>query len=133
MATAITRLCIGPADHGRRMTLQEFRDAEEQEGSRYERARGALEVSQGPDEPPGRRRPEPLHLGCPASSRSSTLHLPIRRRERILVRGSGGFSASWIRNLGVPSDSSTGSQPLKEAEEGSSYTLSGDELALHEG
>ena len=53
MATATTRLRIGPADHGRRMTLQEFLDAEEEEGYRYELARGVLEVSQVPNEPHG--------------------------------------------------------------------------------
>jgi Uma2 family endonuclease len=49
MATIQTR--IGPADHGRRMTLDEFREAEEQPGYRYELARGVLHVV----EVPGRR------------------------------------------------------------------------------
>ena len=40
-----TRISISPADHGRRMTLQEFMDAEEEEGYTYELARGVLEVS----------------------------------------------------------------------------------------
>jgi Uma2 family endonuclease len=53
MATATTRLRIGPADHGRRMTLQEFLEAEEEAGYRYELARGVLEVSQVPNEPHG--------------------------------------------------------------------------------
>ena len=39
MATAAEVLRIGPADHGRRMSLQEFLDAEEEEGYRYELAR----------------------------------------------------------------------------------------------
>ncbi len=46
MATIATR--IGPADHGRRMTLEEYLDAEEEEGYRYELARGVLEVSRVP-------------------------------------------------------------------------------------
>jgi Uma2 family endonuclease len=48
-----TRLHIGPADHGRRMTLEEFRDAEEEEGYRYELARGVLEVTEVPNDPHG--------------------------------------------------------------------------------
>ncbi len=46
MASIQTR--IGPADHGRRMSLDEFRDAEEQPGYRYELARGVLDVSEVP-------------------------------------------------------------------------------------
>jgi Uma2 family endonuclease len=49
MATSTLR--IGPADHGRAMTLQEFKDAEETPGYRYELARGILEVTELPDEP----------------------------------------------------------------------------------
>ncbi len=48
-----TAIRIGPADHGRPMTLQEFLDAEEEEGFRYELARGVLEVTEVPDEPHG--------------------------------------------------------------------------------
>jgi Uma2 family endonuclease len=47
------KLRIGPADHGRRMTLEEFRDAEEEEGYRYELARGVLEVSEVPNDSHG--------------------------------------------------------------------------------
>jgi Uma2 family endonuclease len=39
---------IGPADHGRPMTLDEFLEAEEEPGYRYELARGVLEVSEVP-------------------------------------------------------------------------------------
>src|SRR4051794_37967655 len=46
-----TRIRIGPADHGRRMTLDEFREAEEVEGYRYELARGVLEVNEIPKTP----------------------------------------------------------------------------------
>lgn len=45
---ATTRIRIGPADHGRRMTLDEFREAEEGPGSCYELARGVLEVTEVP-------------------------------------------------------------------------------------
>jgi Uma2 family endonuclease len=51
---ATTRIQIGPADHGRKMTLEEFRDAEVEEGYRYELARGVLEVIDIP-KPPHRR------------------------------------------------------------------------------
>ncbi len=51
MATTQTR--IGPADHGRRMTLDEFRDAEEEPGYVYE-SHGALEVIEFPKTPPRR-------------------------------------------------------------------------------
>jgi Uma2 family endonuclease len=51
MASLATR--IGPADHGRAMTLEEFRDAEVEEGYRYELARGVLEVTEVPNDPHG--------------------------------------------------------------------------------
>jgi hypothetical protein len=50
MATGATPLRIGPADHGRELTLQEFLEAEEEEGYRYELARGVLEVTEVPNE-----------------------------------------------------------------------------------
>ncbi len=49
MATVRTQ--IGPADHGRKMTLEEFREAEEQPGYCYELARGVLEVIEIPKTP----------------------------------------------------------------------------------
>jgi len=51
MSTLATR--ISPADHGRTMTLDEFRDAEVEEGYRYELARGVLEVTHVPGDPHG--------------------------------------------------------------------------------
>jgi Uma2 family endonuclease len=48
---ATTHLRIGPADRGRKMTLDEFRDAEEEPGYRYELARGVLEVIDIPKTP----------------------------------------------------------------------------------
>jgi Uma2 family endonuclease len=53
MATIVTSLRIGPADRGRTMTLEQFMDAEVEEGYRYELARGVLEVSEVPDDPHG--------------------------------------------------------------------------------
>jgi len=51
MATVTTSLRIGPTDHGRAMTLEEFLDADVEEGYRYELARGVLEVNQVPNDP----------------------------------------------------------------------------------
>src|SRR5215467_14349214 len=42
------KLRIGPTDHGRAMSLDEFREAEEQPGYLYELARGVLEVVEVP-------------------------------------------------------------------------------------
>ncbi len=53
MATVTTPLRIGPADRDRAMTLEEFLDAEVEEGYRYELARGVLEVNQVPNDPHG--------------------------------------------------------------------------------
>jgi Uma2 family endonuclease len=50
MATVTMPLRIGPADHGRTMTLDEFEEADFEEGYRYELARGVLEVSEIPGE-----------------------------------------------------------------------------------
>ncbi|MGC8638629.1 MAG: Uma2 family endonuclease [Isosphaeraceae bacterium] len=52
MATA-TVLQIRPADHGRKMTLEEFMEGEFEEGFRYELARGMLEVTYVPGQPHG--------------------------------------------------------------------------------
>lgn len=51
MATVAHRL-LGPADHGERMSLEEFEQADVDPGYQYELARGVLEVSEVPDEFP---------------------------------------------------------------------------------
>jgi Uma2 family endonuclease len=48
---ASLKLRIGPADHGRKMTLDEFREAEEEPGYLYELARGVLEATEVPNDP----------------------------------------------------------------------------------
>jgi Uma2 family endonuclease len=53
MATVIMPLQISMADHGRAMTLEEFMEAEEEDGYRYELARGVLEVTEVPNDPHG--------------------------------------------------------------------------------
>ncbi|MGO8903713.1 MAG: hypothetical protein ACLQU5_36050 [Isosphaeraceae bacterium] len=50
---ATVNLRIGPADNGRRITLEEFREAEEQPGYLYELARGVLEVTEVPGDDQG--------------------------------------------------------------------------------
>jgi Uma2 family endonuclease len=48
MTIAATKVRIGPADHGRRMSLDEFDDAEVEEGYQYELDRGVIIVSDVP-------------------------------------------------------------------------------------
>jgi len=48
-----TQIRIGPADHGRRMTIDEFRDAEEEPGYLYELARGVVEATEIRNDPHG--------------------------------------------------------------------------------
>ena len=52
MAT-VDKLRLGPADNGRRLTLDEFLEADEEQGYRYELARGVLEVTIVPNDPHG--------------------------------------------------------------------------------
>ncbi len=52
MSTAVVPR-VGPADHGRSMTLDEFMECEVEEGCRYELARGVLEVTEVPNDPHG--------------------------------------------------------------------------------
>jgi Uma2 family endonuclease len=47
------KLHIGPAERGRAITLEEFRDAEEEPGYHYELARGVLEVGEVPGDEHG--------------------------------------------------------------------------------
>ena len=52
--TQTQRPKIGPADHGRRMTLDEFIEADWTEGWLYELARGVVDVTEVPGTPHGR-------------------------------------------------------------------------------
>lgn len=52
MAT-LTKIIVGPADHGRRMTLDEFDTAEGLEGRLYELSRGEVIVTDVPNPPHG--------------------------------------------------------------------------------
>ncbi len=49
MAT-VDKLLLGQADHGRALTLDEFRDADEEPGYRFELARGIVEAAEVPDD-----------------------------------------------------------------------------------
>ena len=53
MASTTETIRLGPADHGRRMSLEEFLDAEETPGYRYELARGVVEVVEVPNDDHG--------------------------------------------------------------------------------
>jgi Uma2 family endonuclease len=53
MATITTPLRIGLADHGLTLSLEEFLEADVEEGYLYELARGVLEVNQVPNDPHG--------------------------------------------------------------------------------
>ncbi len=53
MATVTPPLRIGLADRGRTMTLEEFLDADVEDGFRYELARGVLEVNRVANDPHG--------------------------------------------------------------------------------
>jgi Uma2 family endonuclease len=50
---ATVRTHIGPADNGRKMTLEEFRETDEEPGYVYELARGVVEVTEVPNDPHG--------------------------------------------------------------------------------
>jgi Uma2 family endonuclease len=53
VANVTTPIKIGLADRGRTMTLEEFLEAEETDGYRYELGRGVLEVGEVPNDPHG--------------------------------------------------------------------------------
>ena len=50
---ATTTLLLGPNDHGRVLSLDDYLDAEVESGYRYELARGVLEVTEIPNDPHG--------------------------------------------------------------------------------
>ena len=65
---ATVKLRIGPADVGRRMSLEEFHEAEWREGYLYELARGVLEVTNVPGDSHG-QIVDNLHEGFSAYRR----------------------------------------------------------------
>ncbi|MGP0062063.1 MAG: Uma2 family endonuclease [Isosphaeraceae bacterium] len=120
MATVDAPLRISPADHGREMTLDEFLEAEELEGYRYELARGVLEVNQVPNDP---------HLQVVTNLYDSIGHYRRNRPGIILSFGGGsefqfvlpGMSSGRNPDLGVvlrgaPRDWRGRRQPVLAAE-----------------
>ena len=88
MATVGIR--IGPADQGRRMTLEEFMEADEAEGYRYELARGVLEVTKVPNDP---------HWQI-VSNLGRWIHRYWNEHPRLIQRvGGGGECQVWIPKL----------------------------------
>jgi Uma2 family endonuclease len=51
--STVAKLRLGPADQGRRMSIDEFLEADEEPGNRCELARGVLEVTEVLDDPHG--------------------------------------------------------------------------------
>ena len=88
---ATTRLRIGPADHGRTMTLEEFLEAEEEPGYRYELARGVLEVTEVPNDPHGQIVSN-LYRCSPATAGPSWSDPPHRRRASSACGSPGSVS-----------------------------------------
>jgi Uma2 family endonuclease len=84
---ATVKLCIGPADQGRGMTVEEFREADEEEGFRYELARGVLEVTEVPNDPHGKV----------VDNLREAISGYRRRRPGLIFRiGGGGEFRLWI-------------------------------------
>lgn len=84
MVTATLRL--GPADHGRAMTLDEYFNAEVEPGYRYELARGVLEVSNVPDDP----------HGVIISNRADAISLYRRAHPGLIFRYGGGSEFQFV-------------------------------------
>lgn len=84
MATATLRL--GPADQGRRLTLDEYLGAEVEEGYRYELARGVLEVSEVPNDP----------HGVILSNLSDAMSLYRRAHPGLIYRHGGGAEFQFV-------------------------------------
>ncbi len=90
MATVTKRL--GLADHGSRMSLEEFEEAEVEEGFRYELAKGVLEVSEVPNDP----------HGFVVWNLLTAIVLYSRQRARVVLRA-GGASEFQLRLPGMSS------------------------------
>ncbi len=87
---ATVRLQIGPLDRGRPMTLEEFREAEEEEGYRYELAQGVLEVVEVPNDP----------HGLVVSNTQGLLHVHKRTHPGLIRRiGGGGEFRLWVTGM----------------------------------
>lgn len=89
MATA-TALRIGPADHGRAMTCDEFRAAEVKEGYRCELAGGIVEVTEIPDG---------LHRRIVSSLRTGLIDHGRANPDQIRRAGGAGEFRLWLPGM----------------------------------
>ena len=76
-----TTIKLTPADHGRRMSLADFADAEVQEGCLYELSRGVVTVSDVPNPP---------HLAQVSEIKFQLTGYALTRRDKIYAVASGG-------------------------------------------
>jgi Uma2 family endonuclease len=90
MASPAIPTRIGPADHGRRMTLEEFRQAEVEEGYRYELARGILEVAEIPTD---------SHCQIVSNLRQAMFHYKESYPDVILRAGGAGECRLWLPGM----------------------------------
>ena len=93
-----TAIKIGPADNGRRMSLEEFEQAEEQEGYLYELLRGIITVSDVPNR---------LHLLIVAAIRNLLQAYMAMHSGRIQIIASGNECKLLIRRSRVRASSRT--------------------------
>ena len=114
MATVSTPLRIGPSDQGRTMTLQEFLEAEEEEGYRYELARGVLEVTEVPNDPHGVTVSN-LYTGSLVTT-SNTL---ASSTATAAATSSASGSLAWSR-AAIPTSASSYAVPPRISEAGGS-------------
>jgi Uma2 family endonuclease len=89
MATVALRL--GPADHGRMMTREEFEQADEEPGFRYELARGALEVTMTPGIP---------HAFMVWLLLGRVRDYEVQRPDIILLAGGSAEFRLWVPEMG---------------------------------
>jgi hypothetical protein len=85
---------IGPADHGRRTSLEEFEQAEEQEGYLYELSRGIITVSDLPNRLHDEKPEEYLRFGV----KEYWIVDPDRRLMVVLRRSRG----RWVETSVAP-------------------------------
>jgi Uma2 family endonuclease len=88
MATIATR--IGPADHGRAMSLEEFLEAEEEPGYRCELASGKLEATEVPNDPHG-------EIVC--KFYCALAHYKLSHPDRIHRFGGAGEFRFWLPGM----------------------------------
>ena len=97
MATIATPVRIGLADRGRRMTLDEYLEAEVEEGFRYELAAGVLEVTQVPNDP-HRQVVTNLYDAIRACVPSLTSACRLELRRRIRVPAWASWDDHWTKS-----------------------------------